>query len=99
MAMAMAAVAIGAMLPSDVAASPAGLAVPAVRDNTLFESEAGDLSSGMGPAIFAGDNATLNTRRALLYFDGRARFPPEAPFSTRRSGFTSPLFRSYSPMS
>ena len=74
--MAMVAVAIGAMSPSDVAASPAGLAVPAVRDNTLFESETGDLSSGMGPAIFAGDNATLNTRRALLYFDVAGQVPP-----------------------
>jgi hypothetical protein len=67
---------MGAMSPSDVAASPAELALSAVRDNTLFESETGDLSSGMGPAVFAGDNATLNTRRALLYFDVVGQVPP-----------------------
>ena len=74
----MIAAALSAISSDIAAASPgdrSGLALSAVRDNTLFESATGDLSSGMGRACFAGDNATLNTRRGLLYFDVAGQVP------------------------
>jgi hypothetical protein len=40
-----------------------------VKDNTLFESATGSLSSGSGPAVFVGMNSASNVRRALLAFD------------------------------
>jgi hypothetical protein len=51
------------------AAGTVTLSLPSIRDNTLFEDPAGALSNGSGPVAFAGDNSSLNTRRALLYFD------------------------------
>src|SRR5688572_18460110 len=75
----MIAAALTVVPPDTVAASPGdrpGLGLAAARDNTLFESATGELSSGMGPAVFAGGNATLNTRRGLLYFDVAGQVPP-----------------------
>jgi hypothetical protein len=43
--------------------------ITATRDNTLFEDSLGALSSGAGPSVFAGNNSTQTTRRALVYFD------------------------------
>jgi hypothetical protein len=40
-----------------------------VRDNTLFESPTGGLSSGSGPAVFVGMNSGSSVRRALVAFD------------------------------
>lgn len=40
-----------------------------VRDNTLFESQNGSLSSGAGMFLFAGMNSDSTARRALLAFD------------------------------
>ena len=53
----------------------AAIALPSVRDNTLFESATGALSNGAGPAVYAGDNAGLNTRRALFFFDVAGHVP------------------------
>jgi hypothetical protein len=39
------------------------------RDNTLFESLTGTLSSASGPNIFAGRTSTGAIRRAMLHFD------------------------------
>ena len=39
------------------------------RDNTLFESPTGSLSSASGPHLFTGRTATGEIRRALLHFD------------------------------
>jgi hypothetical protein len=47
----------------------ATVVIPATRDNTLFEDPLGQLSSGAGPSVFAGNNSTQTTRRALVYFD------------------------------
>jgi hypothetical protein len=52
--------------------------VPAARDNTLFASPTGALSSGAGTGIFAGNNSSSNTRRALVFFDVAAAIPAEA---------------------
>lgn len=45
------------------------------RDNTLFESSTGSLSSASGPNVFAGRTATGEHRRALLHFDLTAILP------------------------
>jgi len=42
------------------------------RDNTLFESLSGNLSSALGPNLFAGRTASGAMRRALLHFDPSA---------------------------
>jgi hypothetical protein len=52
--------------------------VTATRDNTLFESPTGALSSGAGPAIFAGNNSTPLIRRALVYFQLAGALPAGA---------------------
>ncbi len=52
------------------------LTLTSVRDNTLFEDDTGALSNGAGTTVFAGDNASLNTRRALLDFDVAGSLPP-----------------------
>src|SRR6185369_6088670 len=51
--------------------------VPA-RDNTLFESAAGALVNGAGPALFAGKTGQGLARRALLFFDVASHIPPGA---------------------
>jgi hypothetical protein len=43
--------------------------IVAARDNTLFESSNGSLSSGVGPSLFAGRTGQPANRRALLAFD------------------------------
>ena len=58
---------------------PAGTVdIPCARDNTLFQDPLGSLSSGAGPAVFAGNNSLQVTRRALLYFDIAASVPGNA---------------------
>ncbi len=42
--------------------------IGAGRDNTLFQDEAGSLSNGIGPSIFAGVTANFGVRRGLLNF-------------------------------
>jgi hypothetical protein len=54
------------------------VAVPPVRDNTLFQDADGDTSSGSGPALFAGNNSQNLSRRALLAFDVAAHVPAGA---------------------
>jgi hypothetical protein len=65
---------VAALTHAAWAGSP-GLTLTSVRDNTLYESDTGALSNGAGPAIFAGDNSSLNTRRGLLYFDVAGHLP------------------------
>jgi hypothetical protein len=43
--------------------------LPAVRDNTLFESTTGALSNGAGDFLFAGRTNVLQLRRGLIQFD------------------------------
>ncbi|MCA9102075.1 MAG: PQQ-dependent sugar dehydrogenase, partial [Planctomycetales bacterium] len=52
--------------------------VPALRDNTLYESETGLLSNGSGQYLFAGTTAADDLRRALLSFDLVGLIPPDA---------------------
>jgi MYXO-CTERM domain-containing protein len=49
--------------------------VPAARDNTLYDDGAGQLSNGGGTAMFAGNNAAGERRRALVYFDVAGHVP------------------------
>lgn len=52
--------------------------IPAIRDNTLFESATGALSSGKGPWFFTGrtnQGAGLSLRRALVAFDVAGNVP------------------------
>lgn len=43
--------------------------LPADRDNTLYESNTGDLSNGSGQWFFAGNTQAVEARRGLLRFD------------------------------
>lgn len=69
----------GALLIGSVGVSPAATVtlVPA-RDNTLFESNAGELGSGSGPALFVGNTGQGLRRRAVLFFDVASHVPPGA---------------------
>lgn len=49
--------------------------IPSARDNTLYDDGAGQLSNGIGPAMFAGTNAAGERRRALVLFDVAAHVP------------------------
>ena len=60
----------------DASAGILELSLPSVRDNTLFESDSGSVSNGAGRAVYVGDNFSLNTRRAMLFFDVAGRIPP-----------------------
>ena len=60
-----AAIAVVAIRP----AAATRVELQASRDNTLFDSESGALSSGIGPALFAGRTAQPGNRRALVAFD------------------------------
>jgi hypothetical protein len=46
------------------------------KDNTLFESDTGTLSNGVGVHLFAGTTASRSLRRALLAFDVAVQLPP-----------------------
>jgi hypothetical protein len=56
-------------------------------DNTLFEDENGSLSNGSGPGLFVGNNASANTRRALLKFDVASQLPDGARIERVRLRF------------
>jgi hypothetical protein len=65
---------LGSMIAAMALLTPAAtratqVALPASRDNTLYETITGEVSSGQGPAMFAGATAGLQVRRALLQFD------------------------------
>jgi hypothetical protein len=69
----------GAWVVTQISSAVADTAiVTATRDNTLFESPTGALSSGAGPAIFAGNNSTPLIRRALVYFHLAGALPAGA---------------------
>ena len=46
------------------------------KDNTLYQSDAGNISNGRGAHIFAGATRTRSLRRALLAFDVASQIPP-----------------------
>jgi hypothetical protein len=71
------------------AVSAETLITPPAADNTLYERDAGDLSNGIGPALFigrTGNNAGNRLRRALLRFDLSA-IPPGSEVSAARLVF------------
>ncbi len=47
----------------------ATVALPASRDNTLFQFSPADISNGAGQHFFAGTNANGNVRRGVIAFD------------------------------
>jgi len=51
------------------------VAIPADRDNTLYEDAAGDLSNGAGDFVFSGNTNGNGLRRALLHFDVAGAVP------------------------
>lgn len=65
----------GTVLADEISLTP-------VKDNTLFESETGSLSSGSGTTVFVGANGSLLKRRALLAFDVAAALPADAIVET-----------------
>lgn len=71
-------VAFAALAANANLATAETVVIPSSRDNTLFQDPLGALSSGAGPSIFAGNNSTGNTRRALVYFDVAAVLPAGA---------------------
>jgi uncharacterized protein (TIGR03382 family) len=46
-----------------------------LKDNTLYQDPTGSLSNGLGPHIFAGNNASSSVRRAMLAFDVASAVP------------------------
>ncbi len=49
-----------------------------VKDNSLFESTAGDLSNGIGPHLYIGNTNGGQIRRALIAFDIAGTLPADA---------------------
>lgn len=56
-------------LTSALADADTTVTLPSIKDNTLFEDVTGQLSSGAGQYIFAGNTSSANARRGLLQFD------------------------------
>lgn len=54
------------------------IAIPAVKDNTLFQSTTGTVSDGAGVGMFCGLTSTSRKRRALVKFDVAANLPAGA---------------------
>lgn len=55
--------------------------IGAGKDNTLFQDEAGSLSNGIGPSIFAGVTSRFGARRGLLSFKVQDFLPEGAVVS------------------
>jgi len=69
---------IVSILAFAAAAAPAAaalVALPSAADNTLFQSELGDLSNGSGQYLFAGTTAFGAPRRGLMAFDIASAIP------------------------
>lgn len=64
-----------AVLAADLRAQPQTVAIPAMRDNTLYFDPSGGLSNGAGIYMFSGLNLTSNVRRCLVAFDLAAAVP------------------------
>lgn len=54
------------------------VAIPASKDNTLFESTTGGVSNGAGDYLFAGNTNSGASRRTLLAFDLASHIPAGA---------------------
>lgn len=63
------------LVGSTAAGTPASVDLPAMKDNTLFESDP-DASSGAGPVFFSGETSISGSRRAVLAFDIAGGIPP-----------------------
>ena len=50
--------------------------IPPLKDNTLYESETGAFSNGLGAHVFAGNNANSLARRVLLAYAVAESIPP-----------------------
>lgn len=57
------------LIPLTVGAQTDTLTINPTRDNTLYESDEGDLSNGQGEHLFIGRTNQPLIRRALLHFD------------------------------
>ncbi|MBI4604192.1 MAG: DNRLRE domain-containing protein [Planctomycetes bacterium] len=64
-----------ALLVSDTAAAET-VAIPASKDNTLYESAGGALSNGAGPDLYAGKTAAGSIRRGIIAFEVADSIPP-----------------------
>jgi hypothetical protein len=49
--------------------------LPALKDNTLYQSNSGSLSNGSGPSVFVGRNAMGAERRTVIAFDVASAVP------------------------
>ena len=58
-------------------ALPRTITLPPARDNTLYQSEAGNISNGQGQHLFAGTTQKGELRRAVIAFD-LSSIPPWA---------------------
>ncbi|HRK20523.1 MAG TPA: DNRLRE domain-containing protein [Fimbriimonadaceae bacterium] len=56
--------------------------IGSLKDNTLYESASGALSSGAGPTMFAGKTATGAIRRGLIAFDIAGNVPVGATINS-----------------
>ena len=65
-------------------ASAGSVTLTSVADNTLYQSDLGNISNGAGTAMFAGTSASLasNIRRAVLRFDVAAGVPAGATITS-----------------
>jgi FtsP/CotA-like multicopper oxidase with cupredoxin domain len=66
---------VGLGLTLASAAAAATVTIPAVKDNTLYESATGSLSNGAGSYFFAGSTRTGSIRRGLIAFDVAGNIP------------------------
>ncbi len=58
--------------------------IPARKDNTLYQNNAGAFSNGIGHFLFVGLNNHSEVRRALIAFDMTGKIPPGAKILSAR---------------
>jgi len=69
---------LAATLTAGSASSQTTIALPCVKDNTLYESATGSLSNGQGNGVFVGVTGQPGLRRALLQFNIASAVPTGA---------------------
>jgi hypothetical protein len=80
-------VAVGCVFLASVSYA-ADLAIPAKRDNTLYQGQAdggppdGERSNALGPNIWTGKGSNGNLKRSALFFDCKSIIPAEATITS-----------------
>jgi hypothetical protein len=76
------AIAVFAVLLTRTASAQTQVNIPAGKDNTLYQSNTGTLSNGVGEYFFVGNNGSGLRRRGLIFFDIAKNIPAGASINS-----------------